>query len=342
MKRQAIVVGIVVWAMVIFILNMQGFAQQPSKDVINLKLVHQWPQDGKDYVVGTGIKFANEVEKRTKGQIKITFYPASSMVKASETHTALKKGVADLSIYPYIYSSGAIPEMELIQMPGIWKNANDIYAWRNSEAYKYLEKKANEYGFKKICWIQVIAGFASKKKAIHRPEDVKGLKVRAVARYLEYGMKEVGAGIVSMTSAETYTAMQRGVVNAVLTSCSSLIAYRIYEISDYCVTGYPYTLAGTVEPICISMKTWEKLNPEQQRILVQVGEELEEDAFRACIKSAYDLEEVFVKHGVKVEPFTKDDSDAWQKIWEKYAFPKFEQEVPNGKWLLEKSLKTSN
>src|SRR5690606_36878022 len=142
------------------------FAGAAVAQTLNLKMAHQWPQDESDYVIATGIKFAQEVEKRTNGQIKITMFPAQSLVKASATHTALKNGTVDLAIYPYIYSAGAIPQMNMVLLPGLWRNHDDVFAFRKSDAWKQLEKKAEDYGFKTLSWIQISGGVATTGKEI--------------------------------------------------------------------------------------------------------------------------------------------------------------------------------
>ena len=135
-----------------------GFATQAAgADVITLKMAHQWPQDESDYIVHTGTLFAKEIERRTNGQIKINIFPAESLVKAAATHTALKSGAVDLAVYPLIYSAGAIPEMNLTLLPGVWKSHDDVYRFRESSAWKKLEEKAEQYGFKTLAWMQISA-----------------------------------------------------------------------------------------------------------------------------------------------------------------------------------------
>src|SRR5699024_9023129 len=134
------------------------FSITVSAEPITLKLAHQWPQDEHDYVIATAIKFAEEVEKRSDGEIKIRFFPAQSLVKAGDTHVALRAGAIDLAIYPYIYSAGVIPQMNLILLPGLWKNHDEVYQFRTSKAWEKLEKKAEDYGFKALAWIQIGGG----------------------------------------------------------------------------------------------------------------------------------------------------------------------------------------
>src|SRR5699024_7746655 len=97
---------------------------------------------------------------------------------------------------------------------------------------------------------------------------------------MEYAIQEAGASTVSMPSSNAYSAMQQNLLDAVLTSSSSLGAYRIYEVSNYYVSPEDYGIYYTIEPIAISMRTWQQLTPEQQKILVEAGKSVEPFALK--------------------------------------------------------------
>ncbi|NYT36875.1 C4-dicarboxylate ABC transporter substrate-binding protein [Allopusillimonas soli] len=315
-----------------------GMTASMNADAITLKLAHQWPQAESDYVIATAIKFAQEVEKKSNGDIKIQFFPAESLVKASNTHTALKNGTVDLSIYPYIYAAGAIPEMNLVLMPGIWKSHDDVFRFRNTEPWKKIEAKAEAYGFKTLCWIQISGGVASTGKPIDSDADVAGEKVRAAGKYMSYALQQAKASTVSMPSSENYNAMQMGLLDAVWTSSSSFGAYRLYEVSKYYVSPEKYSIYYTIDPIAISMKTWKKLTPEQQQILAEVGKSLEESALEGARKEDSRVAALFASHGVKVSQMSLESWNKWHALFEQHAFPKFKKDNPSSADLLDEML----
>jgi TRAP-type C4-dicarboxylate transport system substrate-binding protein len=309
-----------------------------ADDSVHLKMAHQWPDDPNDYVVLTGKKFATEVEKRSGGKIHIDIFPAESLVKSLATHTALRNGTVDLSIYPYIYSAGAIPEMNLTLLPGLWKTPDDVFRFRNSDAWKDVEAKAEAFGFKTLCWIQISGGVASKGKAINVPGDVSGTKVRAAGKMMEAALQKAGASTVSMASSESYSAMQLGLLDEMWTSSGTFGSYRIYEVSKYYNSPENFSVYYTIEPIAISMKTWNKLTPEQQKIMADVGKSLEQDAFESAKADDRRVTKLFADHGAAIHKMTGDEWKQWQALFQQVSFPKFRAEVPGGGALLDKSL----
>lgn len=316
------------------------FAALPAAhadDTIALKMAHQWPDDPNDYVVQTGKKFAQEVMQRSGGKLRIDIFPAESLVKALNIHTALRSGSVDLAIYPYIYAAGAIPQMNLILLPGLWKTPEDVFRFRTSAPWRELEAKMEAYGFKTLCWIQVSGGMASKGKPVNVPADLAKTKVRGAGKMMEAALQSAGASTVSMASSETYNAMQLGLLDGLWTSSGTFGSYRLYEVAKYYASPEQYGIYYTIEPIAISMKTWNKLTPEQQKIMTEVGQSLEQSAFEGAKADDRRVAQLFASHGVQVHQMTLDEWTQWQKLFQEVSFAKFRNEVPDGARLLDQS-----
>jgi TRAP-type C4-dicarboxylate transport system substrate-binding protein len=319
------------------LLCLATFTPARADDTITLKMAHQWPDDPNDYVVNASKEFAQEVEKRSGGKIQVKIFPAESLVKVLDTHSALRSGTIDLATYPYIYSAGAIPEMNLILLPGLWQTPKDVYEFRKSEAWKEVEAKAEAFGFKTICWIQISGGAASKTKPFVVPADIAGQKVRAAGKMMEAALQKAGASTVSMSSTEAYSAMQLGLLDGVWTSSGTFGSYRLFEVSKYYLSPEDYSVYFTIEPIAISMKTWKKLTPAQQKIVMDVGQSLEQKAYDSSVADDKRVAGLFAKAGAQVHKMTLPEWKQWQSLFRDTSFTKFRNEVPDGAALIDKS-----
>ena len=87
-----------------------------------LKISHQFPGgtvnegDFRDRLVRM---FAAEVEKRSKGSLKFSVYPGSSLMKTNAQFSAMRKGALDMSLVPLSYAGGEVPEVNIGLMPGL-------------------------------------------------------------------------------------------------------------------------------------------------------------------------------------------------------------------------------
>jgi len=308
-----------------------------AADVKVIKISHQWPGgtiDKGDFRDRLVRKFAQEVEKRTKGQLKFEIYPAGSLVKAKQQFDAMSTGALDMSLYPLAYSGGKIPEVNITLMPALITSYEQGYRWKKKPIGKELTRILDENNVKIITWIWQAGGVVSRDKPIIVPADVKGLKVRGAGKSMNQLLEAAGGAIASVPSNETYSAMQSGVLDGVWTSSASLISFRLYELAKDVTTARKKTFWFMFEPFLMSKSTYDSLTPQQQKIVMQVGASLEKFALQSCKQDDKRLAEVYGKAGVHVHDMDEKTFRAWRKLAEKSAWKDFEDNVKDGKKLM--------
>jgi TRAP-type transport system periplasmic protein len=176
---------------------------------------------------------------------------------------------------------------------------------------------------------------ASRDKPILLPEDVKGLKTRGAGKEIELMLQAAGASIATFPSTETYNAMQSGVVDALWTSSASLMSFRLQEVAKYVTTARDHTFWYMFEPMLMSKATYDKLTPEQQKIVMDVGHSLEKYALDACKADDRKVADVFGKAGDKVSDMNAQQFAAWKKLAQQSAWKNFAENVKDGKHLID-------
>src|ERR1700709_2765809 len=81
-----------------------------------LKISHQFPGgtiDKGDFRARLCRVFAQEVAKRSGGEIAAEIYPNSSLIKPNAQFSAMRKGALDISLYPMPYAGGELPETNI-------------------------------------------------------------------------------------------------------------------------------------------------------------------------------------------------------------------------------------
>jgi TRAP-type C4-dicarboxylate transport system substrate-binding protein len=306
-----------------------------------LKISHQFPastaQEG-DFRDQLARKFAEEVEKRTKGQIKVEVYPGSSLVKTMSQFAAIRKGALDMSVLPLAYGGGEVPEVNIGLMPTLVTSYEQGLRWKDAPIGKELVRILDEKGMKIVTWVWQAGGIASKDKLIVQPEDTKGLKMRGGSREMDMMLKAAGATITSLPSNEIYMGMQTGVLDGAVTSSTSLISYRLFEVGKAVTTGRNKTFWYMFEPLVISKAAYDGLTPEQQKIVMEVGASLEKFAIDESKKDDQRLADIYAKAGAKVTDMDDATFQKWRKIAQDTAFKDFEEKVKNGKQLLQMAL----
>lgn len=306
-----------------------------------IKISHQFPTavdekgDFRDRLVR---RFADEVSKRTNGELSFEIYPGGSLVKASSQVSAMRRGALDMTLVPLAYGGGEIPEVNITLMPTLITSYEQGLRWKNAPIGQELSRILEAKNIKIVTWIWQAGGIASAKGPVVNPEDSKGLKFRGGSKEMDLMLRGAGAAITSMPSSEIYSAMQTGVLDAALTSSTSLISYRLYEFSKNVTSARDKTFWFMFEPLLISKSLYDSLTPEQQRIIMEVGASLETFGMEESKKDDERMAEVYAQAGAKVHDMNEAAFAKWRAIARETAFEDFAKNVKNGRALLDMAL----
>jgi TRAP-type C4-dicarboxylate transport system substrate-binding protein len=292
-----------------------------------LKISHQFPggtvNEG-DFRDRLCRMFAAEAEKRSKGSLKFEIYPGSSLMKTNSQFAAMRKGALDMSLVPLSYAGGEVPEVNIGLMPGLVTTYEQGYGWKNAEVGKELSRILLDKGIVVVSWIWQAGGVASRTKPIVEPEDASGMKVRGGSREMDLILKAAGAAVVTLPSNEIYAAMQTGAMDAALTSSTSLISFRLEEVSKALTTGRGGAYWFMFEPLLMSKAVFDRLSKEQQGIIMTVGGEMAVFARKNAQLDDSAVAAVYQKAGAKVVDLTPATIKKWQAIarttaWKDYG-----------------------
>lgn len=312
-----------------------------AQQVRVLKLSHQFPAstgDTGDFRDQLARRFAAEVEKRTGGSLKIEIYPGSSLMKTKSQFGALRKGTLDMSVLPLAYGGGEVPEVTITLMPALVQSYEQGLRWKTAPIGKELDRILESKGIKIVTWVWQAGGIASREKPIVNPDDAKGLKIRGGDKTMDQMIQGAGGSSTTLPSSEIYSAMSTGVLDAALTSSTSLISYRLNEVSKAVTTARDKSFWFMFEPLLISKSAWDSLTPAQQKVVMEVGASLEPFAVEGAKKDDKLLAEVYAKAGAKVVDMNQASFDKWLAIAKQTSYKDFADNVKNGRQLLDMAL----
>ena len=299
----------------------------PAQAATTLKLSHQFPGgslDEGDFRDRMCRKFAEALKERSKGALEVQVYPGSSLMKTNAQFGAMRKGALDLSLYPSPYAGGEVAELNIGLMPGLVPSYEQAVAWKKAAVGKRLIEILDAKGIILVSWVWQAGGVASRERPLYAPDDAKGMKVRGGSREMDLMMKQAGAATLSIPSNESYAAMQTGACDAVLTSSTSLISFRLEELAKHLTSGRERSYWFMLEPIMMSKTIFSGLPKDQQELIMTVGAEMEpfgQDGAKADDKR---VEEVFSKAGAKIQNMDEATLGKWRDIarqtaWKDYA-----------------------
>lgn len=242
-----------------------------AAEKVTLKLAHNLDRS---HVVHQAFEeMAKEVQQLSNGNMRVRIYPSSQMGSARETLELLQNGALDMT-------KGSASDLEsfdntyaIYNLPYLFKDQAHFNRVVFGEVGKEIMESTKEKGFFAIS--AYVAGTRSfyAKKPITKPEDLKGLKIRVQASPTTLKMVELmGGSPTPISFGEVYTAMQQGVVDGAENNVPSWVQTRHIEIAKVFSEDEHTSIPDF---LVISTKTWNKLTPDQQQILMKAAKDSE-------------------------------------------------------------------
>lgn len=208
-----------------------------------LRLGHFFPPvagQHKDIVM----PWAEAVERESQGRIKVEVYPSSTLAKPPALYDAVKNRIADVSLTIQGYTANRFPLTQIVELPGISKNATHGSCIVQSLYDEGLI--ASEYKETKPLFL-----FTHGQGHIHttethvkEPVDLEGLRIRRPTAVVAKLLEGLGAQPVGMPAPRAYQSVQRGVIDGVSLPWEAQKVFRINELTPYHTeVGGLYTLA---------------------------------------------------------------------------------------------------
>lgn len=216
-------------------------------------------------------RWAEEVEKRTNGQVKVTVYHAASLLNPKNMMEGVIEGVADCGTMALAYTPGRFPLLEIVDQPHGWTHTvvSTRVLWD-----LYQKFKPASFADVKVLFLYTstvgkeAAGFYT-KFPVRKIDDLKGHELRATGVGSK-ALELLGGTPVAMPMPEVYEALAKGIVEGVYTGFDILKGYKHAELVDY-VTEAP-------APPCsfygaMNLDTWNSLPKDVQDVIDGLGEE---------------------------------------------------------------------
>jgi len=230
---------------------------------------------GPSFYWGMGAtKFAELVKQKTNGQINVKPYYSSVLLKGAQLKSAqlVAKGVIDCAYESTINISPVITGCNVFSLPFFINTFENLDKMENGQTGKAIFKAMDKKGLVGLAWAE--NGFrqvTNSKRAIHTPEDVKGLRLRVVGSPIFIDIfRQLGADPVNMNWGDAVTAFQQGVVDGQENPVGVLVPIQIFQYHKY-ATFWNYL----VDPLIIywNKKEWDAFPKDIQKAIREAAQE---------------------------------------------------------------------
>ncbi len=254
--------------------------------------------------------WCKEVEKRTHGKVKITYYPGGTLTKGKNCYDGVVNGLSDIGMSVLGYTRGRFPIMQAVDLPLGYTSGKVATNICNA-----VYKKFKDPGFNDTQVMYLMAHgpgiLFTRKKPVRKLEDLKGMKIRAHGTTAAL-VKALGGTPVAMPMPELYQALQKGVVDGALYPMEVNKGWKMAEQVKYCTMDLScsYTTSFFV---VMNKKKWNSLPKDVQRTIEAINKEWIPKHGAAWDSSDTEGRNYFLKKGGKIITLSKAELARWKK-----------------------------
>ncbi|MBW1998003.1 MAG: TRAP transporter substrate-binding protein [Deltaproteobacteria bacterium] len=318
--------GLVIGIMLILTLTLHlispsqdAFAAQGAKPVELSFALHVPPKAAPYH--SAFLPWAKEVEKATRGKIKIKFYLSQTLVKARDSYDAVKNGIADISWVSFSWTPGRFPLSGVMDLPFLSPSTfTGAYALTDLfKKYPQLRREVKDVHLLHL-WVTLPYEIHTVSKPIRRMEDIRGLKL-ATQPGARAAVEALGGVPVTMPSPKIYQTVEKGVADGAALAWGAYKAYKLVEVTRYHANPH---LGGVSYCTIMNENRWNSLPGDVQAAITEVTERmLPEILCKAVSNEAKKGIEITRKRGQEIVDFSPDELARWRATgkpaWEKWV-----------------------
>lgn len=217
--------------------------------------------------------WARLVTERTNGAVTFEWYPLQQLIKGPEMLAGVGAGVADLGIVVPSYEAGRIP-LHLVEGLPFAYTTPDQVAEVFQRGSEILNAELAAFNVRMISYnVAQFYVLYTTNKPVKTVDDLKGLRIRSPGGMADKILEKAGAVPVTMSSADVFTAMQRGMLDGMTMLPTSPEGHPWSELVKYVIMTNHMMVAGST---IINLNTWNRLPPELQKIMLDAARDMDE------------------------------------------------------------------
>ena len=239
-----------------------------AADPITLKFATADTVNDPSYQVG--LRFGEELTKRTNGKYKVQMYVAGALGTTANLVNSLQTGIVDCAGITAGFLGSFIPKIQPLDLPFIFKDqatAERIIDGEVGEEIKaqMAERNIIGVGWGWFGWREM----QTRVKQILHPDDFRGIKMRVQPSPVFISMfKALGAIPVPIDSTEIYLSLSQKTVDGVDFPIPTVVTFKAFEVCQYlALTNHVYNAAA----LMVSKALWGRLDSDEKKAFTDTG-----------------------------------------------------------------------
>jgi TRAP-type C4-dicarboxylate transport system substrate-binding protein len=302
------------------VISLYCFSHQPAQAQENFQFNLAFAGSPISFSARAHAWWAEEVERRTNGRVKITLHWGGSLANHAEMVKLVGSGAVDMGESVWApYNPQVFPLHTVTDGPVIWSKRPMalIFAGMQLEKeFPEVEAENTKVNLKRLTWQGAgISNLMMKNKPVRTIADLKGLQIRTAGKFLQPPLiKAVGAVPVGIPMPELYDSMQKGMIAGATGTMGLFLGQKLQEVCKYQIV---IGMGGDPgQGIMMNLDKYNKLPKDIQDILMTLYEKDFPKVFveQFAVPDYQRAKEIFEKSGVETIELPDSEIEKWKAL----------------------------
>jgi len=226
-------------------------------------------------------KFAELVEKKTNGKVKVHVYPNASLFNDENEFKALQDGKVEMIIPTFSKMTSYVPDWQVLDLPYLFHTDDEVRQVLTGPIGEQLLDELKPFHVRGLGFWHNGFKQLTAEHPIHTFEDLQGLRIRTMpSKTLEKQFSLVGATPVPISFSEVFTDLETHAIDAQENTASNIFSKGFYKVqknmtlTNHGILGYS---------VLMNEKFWEQLPTKVQNQLMDAMKETTEWQFKQAV-----------------------------------------------------------
>jgi tripartite ATP-independent transporter DctP family solute receptor len=226
---------------------------------------------GNPYNVGAEA-FKNEVEAGTQGAVQVQIFPTAQLGGETESAKNVQLGTLEATIVSTSNLASFNDKLAAFSVPYMFKSVSCSFPVVDGPVGQEMADTLLKSARMRVLGYPTFGArhLLNTKRRVLKPDDLKGLKIRAPDPLLEATWRALGANPTPLPFPEVFNALQQGVIDGDANPLTSIQTFRWYESTKF--VSFTNTAVG-IGVFIINEPFLQKLPKAQQDVILKAATE---------------------------------------------------------------------
>ncbi|EZP78585.1 TRAP dicarboxylate transporter subunit DctP [Parageobacillus genomosp. 1] len=258
-------------------------------------------------------KFADLVEKKTNGRVKVEVFPNGSLYSDGEEMDALLRGDVQMIAPTFSKVTELIPEWQVLDLPFLFHDYNDVERTFTEDVGAQLLAMLDQKGIKGLAlWSNGFKQMMSTNRPLVRPDDFRGLRFRIMpSEVIEKQFRLLGGKPIVVSFDHVYRSLENHEFDGQENTISNIYSKGFYKFQPY-ITISNHGYLGYA--VMMNKTFWESLPKDiQQKITEAIQETTMWNLQQSKKQNEQELEKIKQNKNIHIYELSEEEKKRWEQ-----------------------------